>query len=132
MARRINAADRLKHDDSWLKSVQDVITKQTHEVKIFVDVKRTTVVTIQYDNLKEVITICDEYDDCTKAKAFYESFRAFVDELPHGINLKVISTNVGYLINEILMDKRPNAARMRKSLEQKGIKLINEKREKWK
>lgn len=128
MARRTNAADRLKHDDSWIKSVQDVITQQTHEVKIFVDVKRTTVVTIQYDNLKEVITIRDEYDDCTKAKAFYESFRAFIDELPHGINLKVISTNVGYLINEILTDKRPNATKARETLNRKSIKLINERR----
>lgn len=120
---------RLPHDDKWLNDLQDIIAPPTHEIKVFADVKQRDIhLKIEYDNTKAIETITDVHSDTNKAKAFHESFFAFINELPSNIKLKVVATNCGYLFDEILNDDRANSRRARRLLADKKIKLINEKK----
>ena len=58
------------------------------------------------------------------SRAFYDSFSAFIDELPSNIKLEVVQTNVFYLLEEIATDYRPNAKRVRQCLKERNIELI--------
>lgn len=118
--------ERQKHDDSWLVNVADIISKPTHRIKLFADVKsgNQIILKIEHDDTKAVETIIDEYDSYTKLRAFYDSFSAFIDELPSNIKLEVVQTNVFYLLEEIATDYRPNAKRVRQRLKERNIELI--------
>jgi len=127
MARKF---EQIQHDDSWITNLQDIITKPTHHMKLFADVrKQNTTIKIEYDDGLSVETIQDAHSDTFRAKAFHESFFTFVKELRRGINLKVTTTNCGYLFDEILTDHRPNARRARDLLKSKNITLIIDKKQ---
>lgn len=110
-------------DDSWLENVQDVITKPTHRINLFVNYEHNVVtVKIEYDDLKSIETIIDDYGNYQKARAFYDSFTAFASEIKN-VKLEVNKTNVAHLFREIESDDRPNASRMRALLKTRDIEL---------
>lgn len=128
MARKINAADRLAHDDSWIDDVLDVITKRAHSLKIYVDGEgREHEVTIIYDNAHEEIQIKDEYDNANKPTAFNESLQSFLDEVPSGTKLIVTKTNVGILVDEVIEGKRGLARQTHRQMKDKRIWLDNDR-----
>lgn len=118
--------ERQTHDDSWIANLSDILSKPTHRIKLFADVKNGNqiILKIEHDDLKAVETIIDEYDEYTKPRAFHDSFTAFIYELPTGIKLEVEQTNVFYLFEEVITDQRANAKRMRQLLKERNIDLI--------
>ena len=111
-------------DDSWLENVQDVVSKPTHRINLFVNYEHNVVnVKIEYDDLKSIETIIDDYGSYQKARAFYDSLSAFVKEIKN-VKLEVNKTNVAHLFREIEGDDRPNAKRMRALLKTRDIELV--------
>jgi len=111
-------------DDSWISNLSDIISKPTHRIKFFVNVEQNNIsVKIEHDDLKSVETIIDDYGSYQKARAFYDSFTAFVSEIKN-VKLEVNKTNVAHLFREIESDDRPNAKRMRELLKTRDIELM--------
>lgn len=124
MARKTRNVYAPQHDDSWLVDVADIITKPTHRLNFFVNSERNDInVKIEYDDLKTIETITDDYGNYQKARAFYESLYAFINEIPGNVKLEVNRTNVAYLFSEMQTEDRPNAKRLRELLKSRNIKL---------
>lgn len=121
MGRRV---DNIKHDDSWLKDIQDVITKPSHTLSVFVDGKdHRHTVRLMYDDGKTVEEIVDKYRGANKPTALNESLMAFLDEVPTGTTVKIIKTNVPDLLSEIKEGRRGLAKRTKSKLISQKIKL---------
>lgn len=121
MGRRV---DNIKHDDSWLKDIQDVITKPSHTLSVFVDGKdHRHTVRLMYDDGKTVEEIVDKYSGANKPTALNESLMAFLDEVPTGTTVKIIKTNVPDLLSEIKEGRRGLAKRTKSKLISQKIKL---------
>ena len=121
MGRKI---ENVKHDDSWLNDIQDVITKPSHTLSVFVDGKdHKHTVKILYDDGKTVEEIVDKHYGANKPMALNESLYAFLDEVPIGTKLKIGKTNVPELLNEIEEGRRGLAKRTKSRLTYRKIQL---------
>jgi len=121
MGRKI---ENIKHDDSWLKDIQDVITKPSHTLSVFVDGKdHRHTVRIMYDDGKTVEEIVDKHVGANKPTALNDSLYAFLDEVPIGTTVKIGKTNVPELLREINEGRRGLSKRTKSKLTSRKIKL---------
>jgi len=121
MGRKI---ENVKHDDSWLNDIQDVITKPSHTLSVFVDGKdHRHTVRLMYDDGKTVEEIVDKHVGANKPTALNDSLYAFFDEVPIGTTVKIGKTNVPDLLSEINEGRRGLAKRTKFKLTSRKIKL---------